>query len=274
MSETIPVLIRGVGPAGLTLALELARFGVPFRIAGEASPAAGSAEPLGVEARTLELLEATQITDRLLAVAQRIGLGRLPTPYPFLALIPPAEIERVMRETLSAFAVTVEHDPGAAAQAARFVAFCDGERRAGRLREGNAFRLDGREINRGIGDAVNLAWKLALVIRDGVPLELLDTYAEERGTVRPRAAHLRVAYPRSRLSVNGSPARGGLRAGMRVRGARPAGHRPQTIVVHPHERRAAITLVLRPDGYAGYVSEGAHALGAVTYVRNVIGLRA
>jgi hypothetical protein len=85
---------------------------------------------------------------------------------------------------------------------------------------------------------------------------------------------LRIAYPHSRLSVNGSPARRGLRAGMRVRGARPAGYRPQTIVMHPHDQHSAITLVLRPDGYAGYVSDGAHAQGAVTYLRNVIGLPA
>jgi hypothetical protein len=44
-------------------------------------------------------------------------------------------------------------------------------------------------------------------------------------------------------------------------------------VMHPHDQDAAITLVLRPDGYAGYVSDGAHARGAVTYLRNVIGLR-
>jgi hypothetical protein len=43
--------------------------------------------------------------------------------------------------------------------------------------------------------------------------------------------------------------------------------------MHPHDQSAAITLVLRPDGYAGYVSDGAHAHGALTYVRNIIGLR-
>jgi hypothetical protein len=94
-----------------------------------------------------------------------------------------------------------------------------------------------------------------------------------RDRLRENIAQLRIAYPHSRLSVNGSPARRGLRAGMRVRGSRPAGYRPQTIVMHPHDQDAAITLVLRPDGYAGYVSDGAHARGAVTYLRNVIGLR-
>jgi 2-polyprenyl-6-methoxyphenol hydroxylase-like FAD-dependent oxidoreductase len=201
------------------------------------------------------------------------------------------------------------------------------QRRVAHLRTGNAFLLGdaahihspigGQGMNSGIGDAVNLGWKLALVIRDDAPPSLLDTFADERGAVgkalleatdygnrmafnantmvralrnavlpvashlplvrdrlRENIAQLRIAYPHSRLSVNGSPARRGLRAGMRVRGARPVGYRPQTIVMHPHDQQAAITLVLRPDGYAGYVSDGAHAHGAVTYLRNVIGLRA
>jgi 2-polyprenyl-6-methoxyphenol hydroxylase-like FAD-dependent oxidoreductase len=200
------------------------------------------------------------------------------------------------------------------------------QRRVADMQSGRAFLLGdaahihspigGQGMNSGIGDAINLAWKLALVIRDGVDPALLDTFAEERGAVgrallaatdygnrvafnantmvralrnavlpvashvplvrdrlRENIAQLRIAYPHSRLSVNGSPARRGLRAGMRVRGARPAGYRPQTIVMHPHDSAAAITLVLRPDGYAGYVADGAHAYGAVTYARNVIGLR-
>jgi 2-polyprenyl-6-methoxyphenol hydroxylase-like FAD-dependent oxidoreductase len=447
----------------LTLALELARFGVPFRLIDKAAYGAGHSQALGVQARTLELLEAAQITDRLLAAAQRVtyvkiaagtrplmeaDFSLLPTPYPFLALIPQRETERVMREALEALGARVERGTtltaltkdgdgvnveltgpaGTESVRARFLAACDGahstvrqlldlafeghtlperfaladvhldtalsretirvrlspdggavalfpmrdmwriivespaamsdppihaafqnaldahafparihaaewmanyhihQRRVTHMRSGNAFLLGdaahihspigGQGMNTGIGDAVNLAWKLALVIRDNAPPELLDTFAEEReavgrallaatdysnrfafnantmvralrSAVLPMASHLplvrerlrdniaqlRISYPHSRLSVNGSPARRGLRAGMRVRGARPAGYRPQTIVMHSHDQLAAITLVLRPDGYAGYVSDGAHTHGAVTYLRNVIGLR-
>src|SRR5262249_43926045 len=35
-------------------------------------------------------------------------------------------------------------------------------------------------MNTGIGDAVNLAWKLAAVLKEGVPDTLLDTYEPER----------------------------------------------------------------------------------------------
>ena len=463
MSTILPVLICGAGPTGLTLALELARFGVPFRIIDRAPHGTEHSQAAGVQARTLELLEPAHITDRLLALAQRVthvqilagmhllfdaDFSLLPTSYPFFAMIPQRDTERVMREALDALGVTVERNitltamtqhpdgidielagpAGTERVRARFLAGCDGahsavrhqldvpftgyalperfaladvqlvtalstdklrvhlapdggavalfpmrdawriivesqnalpdppaiaafqtaldaqaipakigaalwmanyhihQRRVERLRVGNAFLLGdaahihspigGQGMNSGIGDAVNLGWKLALVIRDGVPPALLDSYADERGAVgrallaatdygnrvafnantmvralrnavlpvashlplvrdrlRENIAQLRIAYPHSPLSVNGSPARRGLRAGMRVRGARPAGYHPQTIVMHPHDQSAAITLVLRPDGYAGYVSDGAHAHGAVTYTRNVIGLR-
>jgi len=67
VSTPLPVLICGAGPTGMTLALELARFGVPFRIIDKALHGAEQSQALGVQARTLELLEPARITDRLLA---------------------------------------------------------------------------------------------------------------------------------------------------------------------------------------------------------------
>ena len=40
--------------------------------------------------------------------------------------------------------------------------------------------VGGQGMNTGIGDAVNLAWKIAAVLRDGAPANLLDTYEPER----------------------------------------------------------------------------------------------
>jgi 2-polyprenyl-6-methoxyphenol hydroxylase-like FAD-dependent oxidoreductase len=58
------------------------------------------------------------------------------------------------------------------------------------FREGRAFLLGdaahihspvgGQGMNTGIGDAVNLAWKLAAVLREGAPDDLLDSYEPER----------------------------------------------------------------------------------------------
>jgi 2-polyprenyl-6-methoxyphenol hydroxylase-like FAD-dependent oxidoreductase len=43
--------------------------------------------------------------------------------------------------------------------------------------------LGGQGLNLGLGDAVNLSWKLAATIRGGAPEHLLDTYASERQPV-------------------------------------------------------------------------------------------
>jgi len=61
---------------------------------------------------------------------------------------------------------------------------------AARFREGRAFLLGdaahvhspvgGQGMNTGIGDAVNLAWKLAAVLNGGAPDRLLATYEQER----------------------------------------------------------------------------------------------
>ena len=61
---------------------------------------------------------------------------------------------------------------------------------ANHFRGGRAFLLGdaghihspvgGQGMNTGIGDAVNLAWKLAAVLKDGAPEKLLDTYEPER----------------------------------------------------------------------------------------------
>jgi 2-polyprenyl-6-methoxyphenol hydroxylase-like FAD-dependent oxidoreductase len=58
------------------------------------------------------------------------------------------------------------------------------------FRDGRAFLLGdaahihspvgGQGMNTGIGDAVNLAWKLAAVLKDGAPENLLETYEPER----------------------------------------------------------------------------------------------
>jgi 2-polyprenyl-6-methoxyphenol hydroxylase-like FAD-dependent oxidoreductase len=55
----------------------------------------------------------------------------------------------------------------------------------------------GQGMNSGIGDAFNLGWKLASVINDGAPEILLDTYEQERHTLRnelQNAQHKSLTY--------------------------------------------------------------------------------
>jgi len=71
--NTTDVLICGAGAAGLTLAVELARRGVRFRLIDElAEPFRGS-RGKGIQPRTLEVFEDLGVVDRLLAVG---------APYP------------------------------------------------------------------------------------------------------------------------------------------------------------------------------------------------
>ncbi len=79
---------------------------------------------------------------------------------------------------------------------------------AQRFRDGNIFLLGdaahvhspvgGQGMNTGIGDAVNLAWKLASVVRGGASAALLDSYEPERiGFARRLVATTDRAYRRS-----------------------------------------------------------------------------
>lgn len=463
MNSNLPVLICGAGPTGLTLALELSRFGVPFRIVDRATEPAAGSRALTLQARTLELLEACRITEQLLPFANivrfvqvrtgdhtliEVAFDGMPTAYSFVAVVPQDATERTMIVRLLEQGTEVERgvtltalvaaDDGVDVQLThadgrherlrcRYLAACDGadstirraldvplaghtpaeqftladvqldtalrndtvtvalttdggmvalipmaggwrvtiespaalgddihaaelqrvldahrlpgrvldvqwtagyrmgQRKVERYVVGRTFLLGdaaqvntpigGQGLNAGIGDAVNLGWKLALVVNDGVDERLLATYHDERETVgrallaatdygnrlafnantavralrnavsplatrlplvrdrlRENVAGLRIAYPRSPLSINGSPAHHGIRAGMRVRGHRPAVHHPQTVVVPQGEHEAPMTVVVRPDGYAGYVAHGAHTGGAQTYLRNVLGI--
>jgi len=458
----LPVLICGAGPTGLTLALELSRFGVPCRIIDRTLEPAAHSRAITVHSRTLELLEACRATERILMFAQKIrhvemvagehtimavDFDGMPTAYPYVAAVGQETIERTMIVCLHEQGVSVERgltltalhqsaddvevvlagDGGIERVRCRYLAACDGahstirhlldvpfdghalpehfaladvrlegalprdrltvmldpnggifalvplhdawraivespaelpealdlvdiqrlidahhiptrvsavewsstyhvqQRKVARYIEGRTFFLGdaahvhsprgGQGMNAGIADAVNLAWKLALVVCDSIDPRILATYHDEREAVgrallvatdngnravfnantavralrnavaplatrlplvrdrlRENIAGLRVAYPRSPLSVNDVPARRGLRAGMRVRGHRPGGYRPQPVVIPESASGVPTTIVVRPDGYAGYVADGTHAGGANTYLRNVIGI--
>ncbi len=66
------VLIVGAGPAGLAAALFLTRRGVPVRIIDAADQPAATSRALGVNPRTLKLLEDTGVTARILSEAQEM----------------------------------------------------------------------------------------------------------------------------------------------------------------------------------------------------------
>src|SRR3569832_188241 len=71
--KTTDVLICGAGAAGLTLAVELARRAVRFRLIDELPQPFRGSRGKGIQPRTLEVFEDLGIVDRLLAVG---------APYP------------------------------------------------------------------------------------------------------------------------------------------------------------------------------------------------
>jgi 2-polyprenyl-6-methoxyphenol hydroxylase-like FAD-dependent oxidoreductase len=459
-----PVLICGAGPTGLVLALECARFGVPFRLIDRAPEPANYSQALVIQARTLELLEPSGATEELLRNVHRVDGVRMhdgarsvveiefagmPTAYDYVAVVPQQTTEAVLYKRLLAMGgalerrvrliafdqdadgvtATLETPSGIEHGRYRYIAACDGahstvrklchlefsghalpesfmladlvldttldphrisiyvrddgsvlvfipidgtnwrmicespheippdpqladfqaaievfglaettrairttwtskysisQRKISHYRNDCAFFLGdaahihspigGQGMNAGIQDAVNLAWKLALVMRDGANPKLLDTYAQEREPVargllrltdfgnrillspnrlvrtlrdrigplatrlpivqtrlREAIADLRVAYPTSPLSVHGRTHHRGTIAGARLRGSRPATYHPQ-VLIDDADPEHATTIVVRPDGYAGYVIDGVQHTGAELYLRNVIGL--
>ncbi|MDR6756615.1 2-polyprenyl-6-methoxyphenol hydroxylase-like FAD-dependent oxidoreductase [Mycoplana sp. BE70] len=121
----ISILIAGAGPVGLTLALELARRGIKPRIVTQTDGPVSESESraLGVNARTLELLEpsgvAGQIREQAIAI-EGLRLTSRGTPLltihtnkfrgqaPALSILPQSATERLLLEQLRTFEVEPE----------------------------------------------------------------------------------------------------------------------------------------------------------------------
>jgi 2-polyprenyl-6-methoxyphenol hydroxylase-like FAD-dependent oxidoreductase len=119
------VLVVGAGPTGLTLANELTRWGIAARVVEKAPLVSQHTKALGVQARTLEMVErlglASAMVERGLPVTAftivsegkpiaRLDLGAIDSPYPYLLMLPQNEVEGLLHERLVASGVDVDHN--------------------------------------------------------------------------------------------------------------------------------------------------------------------
>jgi 2-polyprenyl-6-methoxyphenol hydroxylase-like FAD-dependent oxidoreductase len=122
------VLVAGAGPTGLTLALDLARRGIPVRIVDRAAIFFAGSRGDGIQPRTLEVFDDLGVLDAVLAAGMptpvmRVHLGgefvterRMsepvePTPavpYPNLWVLGQSRTEAILRDRLAEFGVRVE----------------------------------------------------------------------------------------------------------------------------------------------------------------------
>ena len=117
------VLVVGAGPVGLTMAAELARYGVAVRIVDKAAQRTDKSKALAIWSRTLELLDragcASPLVEAGLKVTAanivagdeqlaRITLDGVATSHPYALMLPQSETERLLEEHLGRLGVSVE----------------------------------------------------------------------------------------------------------------------------------------------------------------------
>ena len=119
------ILVVGAGPVGLTMAAELARYGLPVRIIDKSPKATQTSKALVVWSRTLELMDRMGCTAGFLAaglkgrgatirnktaVIGRTTFDKIASAYDFALMIPQSETEKLLTAHLASFGVSIERE--------------------------------------------------------------------------------------------------------------------------------------------------------------------
>jgi 2-polyprenyl-6-methoxyphenol hydroxylase-like FAD-dependent oxidoreductase len=120
---SVPILITGAGPVGMTMACELARYGVPVRIIDKSANRTDKSKALVIWSRTLELLDRSGGSSPFVnagfkaeavniiagdKVIGRVSMESAQSPYPYGLMLPQSETERLLEERLASLGVSVE----------------------------------------------------------------------------------------------------------------------------------------------------------------------
>ncbi len=118
------ILIVGAGPTGLTCAIELARQKHHVTIIEQKATREHISKAIGINPQSLKLLEASDVTPRLLAAGLQIkqmrmhyeekelsiNLANLPQPYNFMLSLPQDQTEAILETRLNELGVRVQRE--------------------------------------------------------------------------------------------------------------------------------------------------------------------
>lgn len=118
-----PILVVGAGPVGLTMAAELARYGLSLRIIDHSPHPAETSRAIVIWSRTLELMDRMGCAEPFLKIGHRVHaasirsgdavLGRtefddIASAYNFALMVPQSDTEQLLATHLRSFGVAVE----------------------------------------------------------------------------------------------------------------------------------------------------------------------
>jgi 2-polyprenyl-6-methoxyphenol hydroxylase-like FAD-dependent oxidoreductase len=205
------VLVVGAGPVGLTMAAELARYGVSVRIVDKAAHRTDKSKALVLWSRTLELLDRAGCGDTFVAAGHKVDAANIivgertighvsftgvQSPHPYALMLPQSETERLLEAHLAALGVNLERavevigftDTGSAvtttlrhpdgrqeAQQTAWLIGCDGAHSIVRHTLGLSF----------LGDTLQSDWILADIHLAGIrlPASEIAAYWHEDGVL-------------------------------------------------------------------------------------------
>nr|WP_298171264.1 FAD-dependent monooxygenase [uncultured Pseudomonas sp.] len=119
------VLIVGGGPTGMTLALQLQRFGIGFRLIDKRRKEPSGSKALSINPASLNLLDDLGVAETLVGLGHktevinlvydnrplmRARFARLPSKFPFFLMLPQPETEQVLEQRLNELGHSIERD--------------------------------------------------------------------------------------------------------------------------------------------------------------------